>query len=128
MIQRPLELTGQLLLRQNALGTKLAARREVAVNREMRVEGHLVGPMTPPPEAVSVARLVDGDPIDPGAKRGLPAEAVNGAEDAKEHFLGKVERFVAVAQQVQGQLEHHALVLLHELSTGLLIARGAALN
>ena len=67
-----------------------------------RSVARLIGAVPPPPEAMAVARLVDGDPVDPGAEARLAAEPVNGAEDAQEDFLGQVERFVAVAEQVDG--------------------------
>jgi hypothetical protein len=40
---------------------------------------------------------------------------VNGAEDTEKHFLREVEGFVAVAQQVDRQLDHHARVFGDEL-------------
>ena len=101
----------QLLLREHAIGRRLAARQELAVRGDVLIERHLIGAVAPPPEAVAVARLVDGDAVDPGAQARLAAEAVNGAEDAEEDFLRQVERFVAVAQQVHRQLDDHPLVL-----------------
>ena len=92
------------------------------------IERHLVGAMAPPPEPVAVARLVHGDAVDPGAQARLAAEAVNRAEDAEEDFLGEVERFVPVAQQVHGQLDDHPLVLGHQLGAGRFVARRAALH
>ena len=44
------------------------------------------------------------------------------AEDAQEHFLRQVERFVVVGEQVERQLVDHALVLAHELRAGVLVA------
>ena len=44
------------------------------------IERHLIGPVAAAPEPVAVAGLVDGDPIDPGAKARLSAEPVDRAE------------------------------------------------
>src|SRR6185436_5411174 len=84
--------------------------------------------MTTAPPALAVARLVDHDAVDPGAEGRLAAKSVDGAEDAQEDFLREVQRFVMVAQQVQGELVDHALMLADELSAGVLVADGTALN
>ncbi len=81
----------------------------------MLVERHLIGAVAPAPEPVPVARLIHRDAVDPGAQARLAAEAMNGAEDAEEDFLGEVERFVAVAEQVHGELDDHALMLADQL-------------
>ena len=95
---------------------------------DVLIERHLIGAVAPPPEAVPVARLVDGDAVDPGAEARLAAEPVDGAEDAQEDFLRQVERFVAIAEQVHRQLDDHALVLGDELGAGRFVAGGAALD
>ncbi len=82
------------------------------------VERHLIRPVAPAPEAMAVARLIDGDAVDPGPKARLATEAMNGPEDTQEDFLGDIERFVAIAQKVDSQLDHHPLVLTNELSAG----------
>jgi len=92
------------------------------------IERHLIGAVPPPPESVAVPRLVDGDAVDPGPQARLAAEPVNGAEDAEEHFLREVERFIAVAQQVHRQLHDHALVLGDEFRAGKLFPSGTALD
>jgi hypothetical protein len=53
---------------------------------------------------------------------------VNGAEDAKEDFLGEIQSLVAVAEEVHGQLNHHALVFSDQIGAGRLIAPCAALH
>ncbi len=58
----------------------------------------------------------------------MAAERVDRSEDAKEDFLGEIERFVVISEQVQRQLVDHALVLVDQLRTGVFVARGAALN
>ena len=90
------------------------------------IERHLIRAVAPAPEAVAVARLVHGDPVNPGAEARLAAESVDGAEDPQEDFLRQVERLVAIAQQVHRQLNDHPLVLFHKLrARGLLVCRAA---
>ena len=95
---------------------------------DVLVERHLIRAVATPPEPVPVARLVDGDPVDPGTEARLAAESVNGAEDAEEHFLRQVQRFVVIAEQVHGELHDHPLVLGHELRAGRFLADGATLD
>ena len=80
--------------------------------------------MPAPPPALTVARLVDDDAVDPGAKLGLSAELREGPEDPHENILGQIERLVAVPQQVKRQLVDHPLVLGDEFGAGGLIALG----
>ena len=98
------------------------------MRRDVLIERHLIGAVTPAPEPVPVARLVHGDAVDPGAEARLAAEPVNGAEDAQEDFLRQVERFVAVAQQVHRQLDDHPLVLGDQLGARQLLAGGTPLD
>ena len=129
LIERRPQPLGQLLARKARSGDGVVAGlAQVAVRGHVLVERHLVGLVAPPPPALAVARLVDDDAVDPGLEGRLAAEVVDGAEDAEEDFLGEVEGLVAVAQQVQGQLEDHALVAGHQLGAGRLLARGAALD
>ena len=95
---------------------------------DVLVERHLIGAMPPAPEAMAVARLVHRDAIDPGAQARLSAEAVDGAEDAEEDVLGQVERLVAIAEQVDRELHHHALVLGDQIGARRLVAGRAALH
>src|SRR4029453_8912212 len=53
---------------------------------------------------------------------------MDGAEDPEEHFLREIQRLVVVAQQVQGELVDHPLVLAHQVGARILITGGAALN
>ena len=53
---------------------------------------------------------------------------MDGAEDAQEDFLREVERLFAVAQQVDGELDDHALVLGDQLGAGRFVAGGTALH
>jgi hypothetical protein len=75
-----------------------------------------------------VARLVHGDPVDPGAKARLTAEPVDGAEHPKEDVLGQIQRLVAVAQEVHGELDDHPLMLGDQLGTGGLLPKSAPLH
>jgi hypothetical protein len=94
----------------------------------MLIERDLIGAVPPEPEAMPVARLIDGDTVDPGPERGLSAEAMNGPEDAEEHLLSEIQRFLTIAKEVRGQLEDDPLVLRHELFRRPLVAGRAALN
>jgi hypothetical protein len=71
---------------------------------------------------VTVPGLIDGDPVDPGAQAGLTPEPVNRGKYTQEHFLGEIERFFAIAQQVRGELDDHSLVFRHELGAGRFVA------
>ena len=53
---------------------------------------------------------------------------MNRSKDAEEHFLGDVEGFVAVAQQVDRQLNDHPLVLADQLGAGQLVFQCTALH
>jgi len=108
----------QLFLREYAVRAGFDAGAELAVSRNVNVEGNLVGAVAPAPESMAITGLVDRDPVNPGAQGGLPAEAGDSAKNAKEDFLGEVERFVAVAKKVDGQLNDHSLVLGYELREG----------
>src|SRR6202011_6213497 len=109
MFKGALQPRGKLLLLQDAIGSRLTAREVVAVSRHVRVERDLVPSMAPAPEPVAVARLVDRDPIDPGTETRLTAEPVNSTEDAQENFLRQIQGFVAVAEEVDRELNNHPL-------------------
>ena len=81
-----------------------------------------------PPEAMPVASLIDGDPVNPGPKARLAPEPVNDGEDAHEHFLRKIQRLFAIAEQVGRQLDDHALVFSHQFRAGRFVARCTALH
>jgi hypothetical protein len=94
---------------------------------DVLVERDLLRAVPAPPPPLPVARLVDDNAVDPGAKGRLPPEPGKGAEHAEEHFLRQVERLVVIGEQVQGELVHHTLMLGDELRAGVLVAGGAAL-
>ena len=85
---------------------------------DVLVERHLIGAVPPAPEPMAVARLIDRDAVNPSAQARLAAESVNGAEHSEKHFLRKIERLVAIAQEVHRELNHHPLVLGDELGAG----------
>src|SRR5262249_46124418 len=108
--------------------TRFTRRLEIAVRGDVLVERHLIRAMTPPPEAMAVPSLIQGDAIDPGPQARLTAEAMDGAEDAKEYFLREIERFVAVAEQVDRQLNDHPLMLSHQFRAGRFVPGCTALH
>jgi hypothetical protein len=81
--------------------------------------------MSSPPESSPITRLIDDNPVDPGTECRLPSERVDRAEDSQEDLLRKIERFVAIPQQVQRKLKDHALVARDEFCARRLLARGA---
>src|SRR5580765_3154601 len=84
--------------------------------------------MPPAPESMPVPRLVYRDAIDPGPQARLSAKAVDGAEHPQEYVLGEVKGFITIAQQVDGQLHNHPLVLGDELGAGRLVPRNTPLD
>ena len=84
--------------------------------------------MAPPPPPLPVRRLVDDDPVDPGAQRRLAAELRERAEHAQEHFLRQVQRFLRVAEQMQRQLVDHPLMVGDQPRAGVLVAGGTLLH
>src|SRR5579864_3592185 len=53
---------------------------------------------------------------------------MNGPKDAQEDLLRKIQGFVAIAKEVDRELNDHPLVLGDQLCAGLLDARTAALD
>ena len=123
-----LEPFGQLLLREQPIRTRVPRRLQLAVVGDVLIERHLIGAVAPPPEPVAVARLVQRDAVDPGAEARLAAEPVDRPEDAQEDLLRQIQRFVTIAEQVDGELHHHALVFGDELGAGAFVSDGAALH
>ena len=128
MVERRLQTLGELFLSEHPIGTGIAGRDELTVRRHVLIERHLIGAVAAPPEAVPVARLIDRDPVDPGAKRRLAAKTGDGSENPQKHLLREVEGLLAIAQQVHRQLDDHALMLGDELGAGSLLARCTPLH
>ena len=119
MLERRFQPRAELLPRELPIGRRcIGAQHHLAVIADVLVERNLIRPRPAPPPALPVSHLVDDDAEDPGAQRGLRAEAVQGAEDPEEHFLGHVERFFAVAQEMGGEPEDQPVVLEHERGVG----------
>jgi hypothetical protein len=72
--------------------------------------------------------VIDGDAIDPRAEARLAAEAANGSKYPEKDLLGKVERFVAVAEQIDRELYDHALVFIHQFGVRGVVASSTPLN
>ena len=58
----------------------------------------------------------------------MTPEAVKGPENTQKDLLRQVERLVTVTQQVQGELNDHALVLRDEVSACDIIASHTPLH
>ena len=58
----------------------------------------------------------------------MAAELAERAEHAEKHFLGEVERLLGIAQQMQGELVDHALVIGDQPRAGGFIAGRALLD
>ena len=69
-----------------SLGLKDLAS-QIAVRLDVLIERDLIGLVTPPPPALAIARLIDDDPVDPGAEGRLAAERRERPEDPQEYFL-----------------------------------------
>src|SRR5688572_1655260 len=110
-IERRPQTIRELFAGVGAIGRRVVAGlAQIAMHRDVLIQGHLVGLVPPPPPTLAVARLIDDDAVDPRFERGLSAEVMDGAEDTEEDFLGEIQRFVAVAQQVEGELIDHPFV------------------
>ena len=94
----------------------------------MLLEGHLLAAMASPPPALPVRRLIDDDPIDPGAERRPAAELRKRSKDAKEHFLGEIQCLLRIAEQVQRELVDHPLVVGHQPGARFFVTRGTLLH
>ena len=53
---------------------------------------------------------------------------MNGAEHAEEHFLGEIQRLVAVAEEVHREMDHHPLVFGHQVGAGRFFPDGTPLD
>ena len=90
----------------------------------MRVERHLIVPMAAPPEAMTIAGLIDGDAINPGSRgSSWPRKRWMVRKDSQEDFLGQVQGLVAIAQKIHRELNDHPLVFGDEIGAGRLVTR-----
>jgi hypothetical protein len=53
---------------------------------------------------------------------------MDGAEYPEKDILRQIQGFVAIAQQVHGELNHHALMFRDELGAGRFVLRDAPLD
>jgi hypothetical protein len=73
-VERLPDARRRFLAGQEPIRQRRAFRLHVAELLQMLVERHLAAAVTAPPPALPVARLIDHDPVNPGAKGRLPAE------------------------------------------------------
>ena len=106
----------------------IAGLPQVAVGSHVLIEGHLIGLVPAAPPSLPITCVIDGNAVDPSLDRRLAAEAADGSEDTEEDFLGEIEGFVPITQQMQGQLIDHALVSGNQFGTGSRFTRGATLD
>ena len=77
---------------------------------------------------MAIAGLVDRDAVNPSPKARLTSETMNGPEHPEKDFLGEIERFVSVAEQVDRKLHHHPLVVGDQFGARGFVAPRATLN
>ena len=58
----------------------------------------------------------------------MAAEAMDRSEHAQEDLLRQIERFVAIAQKIDGQLHHHPLMLADQFGARALVTRCTSLH
>ncbi len=116
---------GFLLLQHPIRHRRLPSLRQLALRRV--IQAHLLRAMPPPPPALPVRRLIDGDPINPGPQRRLTAELGQHAEHAEEDLLTEVKSFLRIAKQVQSELVDHALMVGHQPRARILVSARALL-
>src|SRR5690242_4656773 len=78
--------------------------------------------MTTAPPALPVAGLIDDDPVDPGPKGRLAAEAGKGPENSEKDLLRQVQGFIRILEEVQRKGVNHALVGIDQVGAGGFVA------
>ena len=73
---------------------------QLALLRGVVLERNLLRLPAAAPPTKPVRRMIDDDAIDPRAQRGLSTEVVQPAKHAQEDFLGEVEGFLRIPQQL----------------------------
>jgi len=86
------------------------------------LHGHGHG-LPPPGAAEEVDAGVGGEPVEPGGKGGLALEPGKALPGVEESLLGEVGGIVGVVRHAVGQVIDLALVGLHQLGKGVLVAR-----
>lgn len=119
----------ELLPRQLVIGCAGGrSQNQIAMLPDVLVERHLRRTLAPAPPPLTIAGLIDHDSENPGSERGLTAKPVERPENPHEHFLGQIERLLAIAKQMSGESENKMVVLKDQLGAGSFIARDASLN
>src|SRR3954466_2795008 len=72
-----------------------------------------IAPPAPPP-APTIARLVDGDAINPGFQTGVAAKAVDALKRPQKSFLRQIARFFRVRRQSEKQGVNVARMLAYQ--------------
>jgi hypothetical protein len=94
----------------------------------MIVERDQIRSPTPPPPPLPIADLIDDDAVNPGAQSRLAPEPGERPKDAQKNLLRHIERFVAVAKEMECEVEDSALVRSHEIGARRLIAGDTPLD
>jgi hypothetical protein len=81
----------------------------------MIVERDQIRSPPPAPPPLPIADLIDDDAVNPGPHGRLAAEPRERPKDAQKDLLRHIERFVAVAKEVECEVEDSALVGRHEI-------------
>ena len=102
--------------------------RQIAMSGHVFIQWHLLRLMTPAPPSAAIRSLRHDHPIDPGPQRRLASELAQRTEHPQEDFLGEIQRFLRVGEQVQGKLIHHPLVIGYQAGASRLIASQAFLR
>src|ERR1043165_4070251 len=88
----------RLLLRTDGLGAQAQAQWTL-MSFALRVERERGIAAASAPPTPAIARLVDGNAINPGLQVSVAAKAINALEDAQESLLRQVARFLGIFRQ-----------------------------
>src|ERR1043165_8994579 len=80
------------------------------------------------PPTPAIARLVDGDAINPGLQVGVAAKAINTLEDAQESLLRQIPSLFRIFRQAIEQGVNIARTLFDEAVEGGRLARSQSFN
>src|SRR5258706_744189 len=95
---------------------------------DVLIQRNLIRASFAPTPALPIPDLIDDDAENPGAQARLRAEAMERPEDAEKHFLGNIERFLTIPQEMRGKPQDHPMVLEDEGGVGRFIAGETTLN
>ena len=65
-----------------------------------------------------IVRLINRDPVDPGAQTALFAETIHTAKNFEEHILNHIARVILVAQQTKNHRIDRLFIALDQLFIG----------